>query len=50
MSGPLSAPPGVLIQFNDLGLTSGDYLYWAVAETAADVPSSPAGPVAVTIA
>lgn len=49
VSGPLSAPPGVLIEFNDPGLSAGDYLYWAVAETAADLPSDPAGPAPITV-
>lgn len=49
ISGELPATPGVPISFTDTAPAPGGYRYWAVAETAADLPSDPAGPVAVTV-
>lgn len=49
VSGELAATPGVPLVFTDVAPTPGSYRYWAVAETVADVPSDPAGPVAITV-
>jgi hypothetical protein len=49
VSGELTAPPGVLIQFDDLAPTAATYRYWAAAENIDDVPSDPAGPVEITV-
>lgn len=49
VSGELAATPGVPLVFTDVAPPSGSYRYWAVAETVADVPSDPAGPVPITV-
>lgn len=49
VSGELPGTPGVPVAWSDTARPAGGYRYWAVAEDAADDPSTPAGPIDIVV-